>query len=60
MTSIQILGNNTLVSQYQVYFRTRKAVAIDTVPKATQEEAVTRGPAPPVANPWGGYDSCVS
>lgn len=37
----QILANNTLVSQYQVYFRTRKTVAIDTVPKETQEEAVT-------------------
>lgn len=41
MASIKILGNNTLVSQYQVYFRAPKAVAIDTVPKETQEEAVT-------------------
>lgn len=35
-----MMGNNTLVSQYEVYCRTQKAVAIETVPKETQEEAV--------------------
>lgn len=44
VTSIQILGNSTLVSQNQVYFRTWKAVAIDTLPKETQEDAVTGVP----------------
>lgn len=41
MTYIQLLANITLVSQHQVYSRAQKAVAIDTVPKETQEEALT-------------------
>lgn len=46
------------ISQPGVPQDSKKAVAIDTVPKETGRSC-DRGLAPPVANPQGGYDRCI-